>query len=449
MDRDGFLEFTISDDSMNASGNFMPALGEGRDITRDYVESVLDGKGIVYGIDWEAVQEAVFYVTTEKRAKNDVIIARGTAPKPEVPQHYSLVERSTESVGDLNSDRVDFKKISRLKVIQARDVIARLIPAQEGEAGHTVLGNELPWTVEQVPSPVPGKNTREEDGRVFAVLGGQLVISEREFYIEDRIEISGAVGFETGSIEFPGDVVLRGEVKDGFHIWVGGSIESHVTVDVSEIYCRGEFSSKGGLVGRGGTGLLRAGGSVQARFIGNCNVESKSSVYVKDYVYQAHMASLDRLAMGKGGRIIGGVITTAKGIRCKELGNKAHVSTLVRTGMDFIAERQHRITREKLEAVGTKLTSLRNKLPANPSDRQVDILHKLDAARLQLVEQLGLLTGRLDIDEEAVIEVDGTVFPGVTVQICRASFNVEEQMAKVRFYLEKRSGRVISMEMTE
>ncbi len=451
MDRDGLLEITITVDAMTVTGDFLPALGAGRNITMDYVQSLIETRDIIVGIEWETIQEAVFFVTTEKRAKTGVVIANGIAPKAERPEYFSVIgcAGKAKEIKDTDADRVDFKSQSRIAVVQAGQVIAKKIPAQDGEVGYNVRGTELPYSVEHVPSAQPGTHTREVRDKVVATVGGQLICSDRDFHVEDKIEISGSVGYETGSIEFPGDVVLRGEVKDGFHIWAGGSIESHVTVDVSEIFCRKDFSSKGGLVGRGGKGLLRSGGRVQARFIGNCNVESKSSIFVKDYVYHAKMACLDRLAMGKNGKIIGGIVTTAQGLRCKQLGNKAFVSTVVRAGMDFIVERQHRITREKLEAVSTRLTTLRAKLRGEPTDRQLDILHRLDAARLTLAEQLAQLTSRLDTSEEAVIEVDGTVFPGVTVQICRATYNVEEQMSKVRFTLDKRTGRIVPVEMAQ
>ncbi len=450
MDRDGLLEISISPDGMSATADFLPEIGAGRPITQDYVESLLETREVLYGVEWELIQETIFQVTTDKRSKHDVVIAHGKPPRPERPEYYKVIGSDhlrDDSTG--TKDRVDYKSQSRLSVVQAGQMIARKIPAQEGDPGYNIRGEEIPFSIEHVPSAVPGKNTREVKDKIVATVGGQLIQSERDFHVEDRIEISGAVGYETGSIEFPGDVVLKGDVQDGFHIWSGGNIEAYVTVDVSQVFCRRDFTSKGGLVGRGGKGLLRAGGRVQARFIGNCAVQSKSSVYVKDYVYHSRVSALDRLAMGKNGKIIGGTTTAAQGLRCKQLGNKAGITTVVRAGMDFVTERRHEVTRTKLEELSVRMSKLRAQLGGNdPTDRQLDILNRIEEARMKLTEQLATLIARLDINEEALIEVDGDVFPGVVVQICRATYTVEEPMAKVRFCLEKRTGRVVPVEMT-
>ncbi|HKK48882.1 MAG TPA: FapA family protein, partial [Alkalispirochaeta sp.] len=326
--------------------------------------------------------------------------------------------------------------------------VARLIPEEEGVPGKTVTGTEIPCGTENVSQLQPGDHTRLVDNEVVAEIGGQLQIRDNAFHVEDQLEISGAVGFETGSIEFPGDVVLRGEVKDGFHIWAGRSISSTVTVDVSEVYCRGDFSSTGGIIGRG-KALLRCGGKVQARFASTCFVESKSSVFLNTYAYQSHIGCQDRLATGKTGRIVGGVVTTVNGVRAHALGNQASVPTLVRAGIDFIAERKLRLITEKHQAVTLRLQRLYAAAGEDPSDRQIDILHQLEDRRNRLAIEMGDVAGALDANEDAQVAVDGPVYPGVRVQICRSTYAVEQTLTNVRFRLDKAGGQVVYESLAE
>ncbi|MEX2443289.1 MAG: FapA family protein [Alkalispirochaeta sp.] len=443
MDRDGFVEIFVGEDGMTVTATFLPPMGSGRLLEPDVVHTLLESRKIVHGVDTEAIGEAVFFVNTERRLREDVIIARGTPPESARPAHYELIASADKSHPSWGAEeRAAYKKVSLLPVIHQGEVVARLNPEKAGIPGMTVSGAEIPFDTESVSQLQPGNHTRLVDDQVIAEIGGQLQIRDTAFHIEDRLEIGGTVGFETGSIEFPGDVVLRGEVKDGFHIWAGRSISSTVTVDVSEVYCRGDFVSTAGIIGRG-KALLRCGGKVQARFASTCFVESKSSVFLDHYVYQSHIGSQDRLATGKTGRIVGGVVTTVNGVRAHALGNQASVATLVRTGIDFIAERKLRLITEKHQAVTLRLQRLEVAAGEDPSDRQIEILHQLEDRRNRLAMEMGDVAEALDANEDATVAADGPVYPGVRVQICRSSYQVEQVLTNVRFRLDKASGQVV------
>ncbi len=450
MDRDGFIELSVSEDAMIARLSFFPAQGEGRFLTADYLESFLEAQEIVHGVRMEDLTETIFQVNTSGRAREDVVAAEGTPPVAARPAFYRVLYASgnDDSRSRHHSDRVDHKRVSRLPVVRKGQIVARLVPEIPGEPGWTVRGAEIPFSTVPVESLQPGDNTRVKEDTVVALIGGQLQVREGKFHVEDHLEITGDVGYATGSIEFPGDITLKGEVRDGFHIWAGGSIAAAGTVDVSEVYCRKDFIANGGIVGRG-RALLRCGGRVRSRFVGNCHVESKLSVFVKQYVYHSEVSCLDRFAMGNRGRIIGGTITAVEGIRCYNLGNAAHAPTTIRVGINFIAERKLRRCQEKQQTVTGKLNKLTKALPENPSHRQLDILHRLEESRNTLIMEMGELAGEIDRHEQAEVIVDGEVHPGVRIQICRSTYLVEEVMKKTRFSLDKNLGLIKAESLTD
>lgn len=443
MDRDGYIELSVSADAMSVTGTFYPPQGEGRHLSPDYLEAILDARGVTFGIRTDEVAEVLFEVNTSRRIREDVLVASGTPPVAARPPFYQLlkIEDPARNTFQHDLDRVDHKSVSRLPVVRKGQQIARLVPAIEGQPGYTVRGDELPFSTLPVETIQPGNNTRVEDDAVIAEIGGQLQTRDGAFHVEDKLEISGDVGYETGSIEFPGDVTIKGEVRDGFHIWAGGGITAAGTIDVSEVYCRKDFTTNGGIVGRG-RALLRSNGRVQCRFIGNCNVESKASIFVKQYIYHSQVGSLDRVAMGNRGRIIGGTTTAVEGIRCYTLGNTAHVPTVIRVGINFIVERKLRHCHEKQQATTTKLQKLTTALPDDPTDRQLDIIHRLEETRNSLMMEMGDLAGDLDRYEQAEVIVDGDIYPGVRIQICRATYEVDAKMSKTRFFLDKNGGRI-------
>jgi uncharacterized protein len=445
IDRDAVLEIFVSEDGMSVYGTFLPPLGEGRPFTPEYVDAVLENGGILAGTLPDAISEAIFTCNTERRAQERVRIAEGREPQAARPAYWDVTVATVHGGPENEPDalRVDYKNETHYQVVYSGDKLAVLVPPSEGTAGVDVYGKEIPFPVEAVPRREPGANTKVEDDVAYAAVGGQLVVTDSDFRVEDHLLVSGDIGYGTGSIEFPGDVTVKGEIKEGFHIWAGGDITADRTVDVSEIYCKGSFSGAGGIIGRG-KALLRAGGAVSVRFVGNCHVESKDSVKVTHYAYHARTGCLGTFSMEKGGRVIGGVITAARGITCATLGNAAGIPTLIRSGIDFIVERKLRINRERHQDITLRLQRLTERVGDDPSDRQLDILHKLEEERNKHALALGELTERLDVCEDAAIVVTGTVYPGVRIQICRAEYTVREVMKSVVFRLDKATGHVIS-----
>lgn len=451
MQRDAVIELTISPDNLFVYGNFIPHAGDGRPLSVDYMHSVLEIYDIVYGIQHDELGEIIFEVNTGRRIRNNVLVARGKPPVEYRAAFYNLIqpkEKTNPTPAATDSGRVDFKRMSRLPVVRRGQAIARRVEARPGEAGINVKGEEIPFASVPVESLSPGKNTISRDGVVYAKKGGQLRTSDSQFFVEDRLEIKTDVGFATGSIEFPGDIVLKGEIRDGFHVWAGGSIAAAATVDVSQIYCRKDFICSGGLVGHG-SGVLRCGGRVQAKFVENCQLESKSAVHVKQYCYHARVSTLDHLTTGKTGRVVAGVVTAGRGIHCSSLGNKAEIPTVVRAGLDFIVDRKIHQCKEKLESLSTRIAALTRNDGVPLTDSQQETLDMLKASQDELTEEMSELTERLDLDEEAEIIVTGEIFRGVQVQICQATMTVEKNLNKVRFVLDKTTGRVLIRNIKE
>ena len=53
------------------------------------------------------------------------------------------------------------------------------------------------------------------------------------------------------------------------------------------------------------------------------------------------------------------------------------------------------------------------------------------------------LAKRVDSDEDAVVEVRNTVYPGVIVTICHIRVSIDEAMKKTRFRLDRTANRIV------
>src|SRR5208337_3001938 len=137
---DGSVEVTVSKDQMLVHGTFFPPAGNGKPIELDAVRSRIESLKVTFGIDWEAVKGCILTCNEERSRVSDAVIARGKKPANEVPAYLVIGEnlRPREKTEDSSSARVDFREVSPFTLVKAGDVLATVMPKQDGVMGTTV-----------------------------------------------------------------------------------------------------------------------------------------------------------------------------------------------------------------------------------------------------------------------------------------------------------------------
>jgi hypothetical protein len=439
---DGYAEISVTEDSMRVLATLIPPRGEGKPITLDYIESILEGLGVTTGVRWEEVRERVLEVNSERRILHGLVIATGEPPIDEVPGHLRIRKellrrlRRPQPPGEGG-----YPATIPILIVRKRELIARVVEKRKGQAGKDVYGNPVEPSRREIEQIRPGKNTRVAEGALVAARSGRLRYEQGSVWVDEHLEITGSVDYSTGNIEFPGDVTLKGEIKDGFHVWAAGSVSATATVDVSQVYCKKSFVTPGGVIGRRQQ-ILRAGGQVSCRFVEHCQVESRSSIFVKEYGYQARLYALDRIVLGDKGSLIGGRVVAAHGVVAGELGNGAEVPTEVVVGINFVGERRLGTARDAYRKILEELGRLEGIRKERETPAVVRRMVYLTELRQKYAIRMENLLEQLDRNEDAEISVGGAVYPGVLIRICRAEYPVTERLGPGRFYLEKDAGRI-------
>lgn len=449
---DSSFRVTVAEDNLSVMGDFLPALGDGEPLSREYIESILSREGVLYGIDWQVIEEAIAECNEHGQRRLGVIVARGRPPVRMNPRHLVLeakfAPRDNPKVPVEKDGRVNHKASRRLPIVMAGETIAREEPEMPGIDGVAIDGSPIPHGQREIMILKPGENTATNDGKVVATTSGMVVVKGEEFRVEENLYIKGDVDYHTGSITFPGNLHLAGRIHDGFRLWIGGTIISKGVIDAYEVFCRKDLMAKDGIIGRQ-RALVRVAGRVQAKFVENCTIESKSSVYIQSVVFNSRVFTLDRLVMAEKGRLIGGQVRCAHGVVTDEIGNEAGVTTEVLTGIDFIVERKLSAAKEKFQALTLELQQLDRVLAENPTEGLQKRRAKLSDAVYKYSVLMSTLVSKLDRNEDAPVVARKAVYPGVTVEICRSSYRVEEPLGPTRFRLDRDSGRVIAEEYSE
>ncbi len=455
---DARAEVTLSADGMQAMVTLRPAGKRGRQLSERYLDHVLEGAGVTYGVDRHALVEAM-QACNAGRAVENCVIARGKSPTPDKPQQLVLRPRPAEGSGgsggsgesgksgeagnqnSAESEPLDYRSRSPYVVVKRGEELAFTRSFEPGRDGQSVRGELVLRGTQAAPQLQAGRNTVSEGGRVFAACSGRFVTDGTQFWVEDTLEIAGDVDYTTGHINFPGNVVITGLVKDRFRVWAGGDLECHGTLDAFEVFCKGMLKARGGIIGRG-QGLVRVVGDIAAKFIENSVVESKSSVSIAGGILKSRVYCLGELRTGKRGRIIGSEVRAGGSILCNQLGNDAQTPTTVVAGVNFIAERKLQKLRERREELLEELSQLDRRIALSPTPRRERRRAELARVLELLAAQVGELSEQAVANGEAQIAVEGRVYPGVTVVIGTACYVVGEPLKRVRFAVDAGTGGV-------
>jgi hypothetical protein len=445
--RDGYAEVVADEDGMTVECTLFPPVEDGEILSVDYLEQLLSQKGIIEGVLWEEIGEAVFRCNTEHKIIEHLVLARGSRPVEEIPAHIvlktRLVRKKTPAEAE-EEGKTDYKKFRAYTIVRKGEVIGKEEPLQVGRPGRSVFGKELSYGKKTIPQLIPGLNVRADKGLIYSGKDGHFILQGQVFSVEETLEIKGDVDYSVGHVEYPGDVIIHGEIRDGFRVAAAGSVTCISTVDASEIMCKKDFHAKLGVIGRG-KGIVRAGGKVEAKFFENCTVEALGPVTVSGGFFHCLVFTQGTLDLGEKGRFVGGTARCKGGFRCGGLGNEAGTPTEVFGGLDFVMERRYDYAKEKHQTMVLTLQNVEQVLKTKPTEKLVETREKLKKGVLELQHFIDELFPHVQANDEASITVHGRVYPGVTIHLGGISFDIKEEKTQVRFVFD-RTARIIREE---
>lgn len=386
---DGLVEIHLSDDQLVALADFFPPFAGGKLIEEEELRDEIREFGIVYGVDWDTIKSRIDQCNSELVQFSDVVIAQGDAPVDEEPEHLVLEDHLHEQPvwKESKDPSVDYKEFSFYILVENRDTLARVVPVKSGVPGQTVKGQEILFRRTNIIQLKPGKNTKRMGDRIICTHDGKFELYGENFWVNEVLEIKGDVDYKTGNISFPADVIVNGRVGDGFKVESGGSIYCRGTLDASEVVCNKDLVIGHGIIGRK-KGTVKVGRAIRSRFIENCYIEAKDSVYIESIVLRSILHTQDKLQMGKKSTIIGGKTHARNGVIACQIGTRMGIKTEIRCGMDYTMQRKIELLKEKTVEMAFALTQVENQLNSEGQNRKLietrdklkDGIHKLNGA---------------------------------------------------------------------
>ena len=440
---DGSVAVSISDDEMTGYISIYPPQGFGRALGPTDVYERLDDAGIVFGIQSELVEAAVFVCNTERVSLFSVEVAFGLPPRRRVPKHLRLLERPSKDVHEQETERVDYRYFSDLPLVCAGDALAVVEPETEGRDGTTITGRSIPHSTLNPRTYTLGSHVEITGESVFATITGLLHLDNGVISVGPTLTLSQGVDYHTGNITFDGDVVLGGRIADGVTIACTGALVSSVAIDGFGISC-GSLSSCQGVIGHHDS-EVSVTSDASLRSVQNARIGVGGTIRVADCVLTSHITAHNRVELAHGSVVVGSTIRAGLGAVVFHVGRGGSAASEIFLGIDFRVDERLATIRDQTLALSRKLHDVRSvHASAEQAQHLRAVEHELQAAIGVHAEEAGELVSQLDRDEAATLVVHGTMHAGTYVEICHRSFIADRTMSRCIVSLDRKTGTIVT-----
>lgn len=315
---------------------------------------------ISFGIKDDSAIES--WIENADPGEEKFLVAKGEMPVQGKDGEVSyLFEADYSNPGKIMEDgRIDFRDRGEIPYVNKGDLLATKVPPVEGKEGMSVAG--VPILVEVVLDPVfmGGSGTKlSEDGlSIFAALDGQPHLDALgEVSVNPELTISGDVDFETGNIDFNGNILVMGTVKEGFS--VKGISLTAKEIQGATIHLSGDLYISDGIT----DATISSVASIHAKFLNNSQVNGFGNLVIQKEIIDSQIL-ISGACENSTGVILASQIIAKGGIEAGKIGTTASKPAKLKIGVDEHIERQTAEIETQLTASVSRLQEIRDKIKA-------------------------------------------------------------------------------------
>ncbi|MGN0620678.1 MAG: DUF342 domain-containing protein [Porcipelethomonas sp.] len=432
----------LSKNKVRAWIYIVPPRNGGKEISAFIIDTVLRNSnithGIVKGLKEKIVEEKLYFKIIE--------IARGSDP---INGRDGYVEElfSRDKCIDLREDangNVNYKELNLIKSIKCGGAICKITLPTKSVSGRAVDGSVVMGTDGEFPDVPKGENTSySEDGTLLvADIGGEVVFSEGLFHVRRLLIVEHDVDNSVGNIDFTGDILIKGGVREGFSVKTDGNIKIEGTVEGAQIISGGNILIERGMTG-GNKGYMEAGGTIDCIYLENCHVYAKGTITVEQVMY-SEIASDDSIIITGGkGSAIGGKIIAGRVIEAKTIGARAnsYLKTQIILGVTPSMIKEEKLLKSKFDDIEKnilRLTQNINYIEKNikkATPERLDMLEEFKAQlqvrnlqKINTAQHLDEIRNKITTNTEVCRLKCNELYPIVIININGSNYVVDDEL---------------------
>ncbi len=286
-------------------------------------------------------------------------------------------------VGKIDAQgNMDFRERGAIPRVAVDDILAEKIPPMEGVAGKNVFGKAIslrPARDIKLKYDRGAKFSR--DGlKIIAKIDGEPKISwSGSISVLDEI-LTDSVDYETGHIDYPGNVKVKGCIRNGFKV-TGENIRAG-EIDGGIIHAEGNLSVAGGI----NEAVIYAKGNVWAKFIHKSTIRCLGDIYTTKEIVESTIETGGACIINQG-TIITSTITAKMGIQARHVGTERSIPSSLKVGEDLFVPKEMAALRKKIIQAEQQI--------ADAGEKKLHLEAKLraeqkDASRLAHIEETSM-----------------------------------------------------------
>ena len=409
---------------------------------RPYTYEMLCDELILKGIRHNVYHDDLKRIFEEKNFGRSVLAAKG---EPAVDGENGSIKyyfdcSNTQVFEEDEFGNVDYRDLGLVTNIEEGTVIAEIIPPTEGEPGKDIRG----IVAYQIPGKPPlvniGAGTKLSDDGLFiyADISGNLRWTGTNFVVDKDVTVKGDVDVSVGNIDFIGDVIIKGNVEEGYEIYSGGNVTVMGMVTGARICAKGKIDVRMGVVSSSFDAE-----DINANFFENCTINAKGKLTAQNFMGCEVFCVGKLTASGGKAAIIGGKYTCLSDIEANIIGSETYTRTnLVLGNTAVLAEERIELEKKidefkvQIEQLGLACDALQAQKKAAgslPEDREEMLVTSIRAKfvhQKQLQEmkrRIEEINKEIDISNDLRVVARRAIYPGVSIRINSLQHNVSSK----------------------
>ncbi len=288
----------------------------------------LSVKLISYGI----LEDDTIETWLKKSSVDEITIAQSEEPifgRPGIITY--LFETDFTNPGKIDEDgTIDFRDRGDIPYVHKGTLLAERTPTKQGKPGISLSG--IPIPIEDVSDPVFAAGTGvtlSEDGlSIHADIDGQPHVDALgTISVSPEIVIKGDVDFKTGNIDFNGNIIVKGMVKEGFSV-KGVSLTAQ-EIEGATIELSGDLNVSAGITDAN----ISIHGNIHAKFINNSTIMGFGDMLISKEIIDSQIL-ISGCCQNTTGHIISSKISAKSGIEAGSIGTPSSTPSHFKVGID-------------------------------------------------------------------------------------------------------------------
>lgn len=322
------VDLQVSEDRVQAWIRVPKAAHGTSDITP--IKALIKKRGITNGVTKDAQIRDFLKNCTDPHEK--FVVAQGIPASVGKPaQIIYQFNTEHEGAGVVREDgSIDFTARGDSPYVKKGEMLAEKKPMAHPKPGMDIFGETLlVGEVEDMPlQGGEGVKFSDDELQLLATMAGQPSLDAKGVVsVLEQFTVNGDVDFKTGNINFNGNVLVTGMVKEGFTVECEELTANEV--NGATILARGDVKISNGIV----NSHVETQGSVQAKFLNNAKVFANGNMMVTREIMGCRVLMSGALN-NETGRITDSLIAARLGFSVKQIGTeKAEIST-IKAGAD-------------------------------------------------------------------------------------------------------------------